>query len=64
MTTPTFADKLRTLLENRDKLVLVQQHELERIRENKSKSDIYRPYVDSLYEHYIVNKQPRLYLSF
>ena len=58
----TFAEKIRALNHIKNNMVLVQQHELERIREDKSKSEHYRPYIDNLYEHYVVNKLPKLYL--
>ena len=35
----TFAEKIRALNHIKSDMVLVQQHELERIREDKSKSD-------------------------
>ena len=58
----TFAEKIRALNHIKSDMVLVQQHELERIREDKSKSDYYRPYIDSLYEHYIINKLQKPFL--
>ena len=54
-------DKVKDLLKIGHKLVLVQQHELERIRVTKYK-DKYSNYVNQLYEHYIVNGLPKTYL--
>lgn len=59
---PTFAEKIRALNHIKSDMVLVQQHELERIREDKSKSDYYRPYIDNLYQHYVVNKLQKPFL--
>jgi hypothetical protein len=58
----TINDKLKELLKQRSKLVLVQAHELERI---KMKGRFYRfeKYIDDLYTHYIVKKLPKTYLN-
>lgn len=58
----TLNDKLNDLLKQRSKLVLVQAHELERI---KMKGRFYRfeKYIDDLYTHYIVKKLPKTYLN-
>lgn len=58
-------EKLITLMKpsNMIKLVLVQQHELERIclvkRINKA---IYSPYIEQLYQHYIVEGKPKTFI--
>jgi hypothetical protein len=54
-------DKLRELLTQPYKLVLVQQHELERIRALRTKSR-YKAYINFLHTHYIVEKKPKTYL--
>ena len=54
-------DKVKDLLKIGHKLVLVQQHELERIRAAKHK-DRYSDYINQLYQHYIVNGLPKTYL--
>ena len=54
-------DKIKELLKNPSKLVLVQIHELERIRSIKNKQQV-ESYVNQLYDHYIVKKQPKRYL--
>lgn len=54
-------DKLIQLIKIGYKLVLVQFHELERIR-NASNKERYKEYVDGLYEHYIVLGKPKMYL--
>jgi hypothetical protein len=58
----TINDKLKELLKQISKLVLVQAHELERI---KMKGRFYRfeKYIDDLYTHYIVKKLPKTYLN-
>jgi len=58
----TLQDKIRTLLEQPYKLVLVQRHELERLRLNNKRS-AHAAYIDYLYYHYIVNKKPKTYLK-
>ena len=54
-------DKVKDLLKIGHKLVLVQQHELERIRATKHK-DRYSDYINQLYQHYIVDGLPKTYL--
>ena len=54
-------DKVKDLLKIGHKLVLVQQHELERIRATKHK-DRYANYINGLYQHYVVNELPKTYL--
>ena len=58
---PSSYDKIKELLKQPYKLVLVQQHELERMR-NKSlhTSDI--NYIDYLFNHYIVEGKGKTYL--
>ena len=55
-------DKLLALLKIGHKLVLVQKHELERLRISKHK-DRNATYINDLYEHYIINKLPKTYLT-
>lgn len=55
-------DKIKALLKIKHKLVLVQRHELERLRILKHK-DLQKIYVDNLYEHYIINNLPKTYLT-
>lgn len=57
----TTLDKIKRLLEQPYKLVLVQRHELERLRLNKSRSK-HEGYINYLYDHYIVNKLPKTYM--
>lgn len=54
-------DKVKDLLKIGHKLVLVQQHELERIRATKHK-DRHADYINQLYQHYIVDGLPKTYL--
>lgn len=54
-------DKVKDLLKIGYKLVLVQQHELERIKTIKHK-DIYANYINQLYQHYILEELPKTYL--
>lgn len=57
-------DKVKELLslENRHKLVLVQVHELERLKTDAWRSK-HAGYVNQLYNHYIVNNGKKTYLS-
>ena len=56
-------DKIRELLKEPSKLVLVQVHELERIKaQNKSKLST-NDYVNRLYDHYIVKGLPKTYIN-
>lgn len=55
-------DKLDILLKMKDKLVLVQTHELERIK-NISNKNNYVGYIDSLYKHYVTLGLPKTYLT-
>lgn len=57
----TLLDKIKRLLEKPYKLVLVQRHELERLRLSKNRAK-HEAYIDQLYEHYIINKLPKTYL--
>lgn len=57
----TLLDKIKRLLEQPYKLVLVQKHELERLRINNSRSK-HEAYINRLYDHYIINKLPKTYL--
>ena len=57
----TLLDKIKKLLEQPYKLVLVQRHELERLRLKGNRSD-YTPYIDGLYNHYIIQGKPKTYL--
>lgn len=59
----TNTDKLRILLKNRSKLVLVQQHELERIQSSNRRREKHNEYVEYLYQHYIVDKKQKTYLN-
>ena len=54
-------DKVKDLLKIGYKLVLVQQHELERIRVSRH-TDRYDDYINKLYQHYIVDGLPKTYL--
>lgn len=54
-------DKLKALLKIGHKLVLVQKHELERLKLLKH-PDRYGVYIEELYTHYIVNNLPKTYL--
>lgn len=57
----TMLDKIKVLLSQPYKLVLVQQHELERLRSNKTRSS-HAKYIEDLYYHYIVKGLPKTYL--
>lgn len=58
----TLQDKIRKLLEKPYKLVLVQQHELERLRLNNKRS-VNANYINYLYKHYILEKKEKTYLK-
>ena len=58
----TLNDKLKELIRIGYKLVLVQLHELERIRLSKHK-DRYSDYIEMLYNHYIVLGLPKMYIQ-
>jgi hypothetical protein len=58
---PTTVDKLKELLKQSYKLVLVQQQELERMK-NKSLHAVDSNYINSLYKHYIVEGKGKSYL--
>ena len=60
-TEPTTIDKLRELLKKPYKLVLVQQHELEKLRVKKL-HQVDTDYINSLYQHYIVEGKGKTYL--
>lgn len=57
----TLLDKIKALLEQPYKLVLVQQHELERLRLHNSRSS-HSGYIENLYKHYIIEGKPKTYL--
>lgn len=59
---PSLNDKLASLLKIGHKLVLVQLHELERIKKLRHK-EIQSGYVIHLYNHYIVQQLPKTYLT-
>ena len=54
-------DKLKILYINRRKLVLSQQHELERAKLS-SKKDYFTTFIEQLYKHYIIDEGPKTYL--
>lgn len=55
-------DKIKELLKQPYKLVLIQQHELEAMRDKSlHKKEI--DYVDYLYKHYIIEGKGKTYLS-
>lgn len=57
-------DKLNALLKIGYKLVLVQFHELERIKLKKySHTERYQNYINALYNDYIVKSLPKTYLT-
>ena len=58
---PTTIDKLKELLKQPYKLVLVQQHELERMRD-KSLHTTDVNYINNLYQHYVVEGKGKTYL--
>lgn len=58
---PSLNDKLLILLKNSDKLVLVQKHELERIRNLRHKDSQFE-YINQLYQHYIVLGLPKTFI--
>lgn len=57
----TLQDKIKKLLEQPYKLVLVQRHELERLRTNNKRS-ANQEYINQLYKHYIIEGKPKTYL--
>jgi len=59
---PSINDKLVNLLKLGDSLVLVQKHELERIKKYRHK-DRYAEYINQLYTHYIILSLPKTYLT-
>ena len=59
----TTSDKIKRLLRQPYKLVLIQQQELESLRSLKSLIDYDIRYVDQLYEHYIVKGLGKTYLE-
>ena len=58
---PSSYDKIKELLKQSYKLVLVQQHELERMK-NKSLHAVDSNYINYLYNHYIVEGKGKSYL--
>lgn len=59
---PSPTEMVRKLLEQPYKLVLVQQHELERLRNLKNKLK-HTDYITNLYDHYIVKQLPKTYIN-
>ncbi|QQV91420.1 hypothetical protein M1M25_gp001 [Tenacibaculum phage Gundel_1] len=57
----TLLDKVKILLEQPYKLVLVQRNELERLRVSVKRSE-QSAYINSLYKHYIIDKKNKTYL--
>lgn len=57
----TLLDKIKILLRQPYKLVLVQQHELERLRSHSGRNS-HSKYVESLYKHYIIEGKGKTYL--
>jgi hypothetical protein len=58
---PSLNDKVKALFEIRFKLVLCQQHEVERLKA-KNKKEKFAEYIDNLYDHYIIKQLPKTYL--
>lgn len=58
----TLSDKVRLLLEKPYKIVLVQRHELEKLRIIKSKNK-QSSYINYLYDHYIVKGLEKTYIK-
>jgi len=58
---PSLNDKIMDLLKIKSKLVLVQVHELERIKLSTHK-DRYVEYINLLYKHYIIDGLSKTYL--
>lgn len=56
-------DKIKILLKQPYKLVLVQQHELERLRLKPTLKTYDIDYINNLYTHYIINGLNKTYLS-
>lgn len=59
---PTVEDKLKALLRVPYKLVLVQLHELEKLRNRNKKNDYDIRFIEYLYLHYIVEGKGKTYL--
>lgn len=55
-------EKIRTLLKNKDRLVLCQYHELQRMQ-NKERRPRDLAYIDMLYDDYIIQHKPKTYLQ-
>ena len=60
--TVTTRDKLKELMKIRHSLVLVQYHELERIRLS-NRAENHENYINGLYKHYIIEGKPKTYLN-
>jgi hypothetical protein len=60
----SYPEKINRLLEVKDKLVLVQVHELEKYKKSKhgNKKPVDQCYIDQLYKHYIIEGKPKLYM--
>lgn len=56
-------DKIKILLKQPYKLVLVQQHELERLRLKSTLKTTDINYITNLYNHYITNGLNKTYLT-
>lgn len=59
---PSFNDKVKALFEIRTKLVLCQQHEIERLK-TSAHQDRHGVYIEQLYQHYIVKGLGKTYLN-
>lgn len=59
----SYPDKINRLIEIKDKLVLVQFDEIQRLkRKTSGRKPNEQEYIDQLYRHYIVKGMPKLYL--
>ena len=58
----TLRDKLFHLLSIRNTIVLVQFHELERLKLSNRLSN-HRDYIEYLYDHYVLLKKSKTYLN-
>lgn len=57
----TLQDKIKQLLKKPYKLVLIQQQELEMLRNNNKRSN-HAKYIEELYKHYIIECKQKTYL--
>lgn len=60
--TLSLKDKVRELLKNKHKLVLVQVQELERLMDDKRRNQNVG-YIEQLYNHYIIQGLPKTYIQ-